>query len=103
MTIEQIYCDLSDDLRWQLYELNMDWDNVASRLPIENYDGYGIVVWCYSEGSDKFWWVSIRENFTDDYWGTEIIEDFTQTDSWEELEKTVTEVLRKFYNTKEAM
>ena len=98
MTIEQIYCDLADDLRFQLYDKNMDWDNVASRLPIENYDGYGIVVWCYSEGSDKFWWVSIRENFTVDYWGREIIEDFTQTDSWEELEKTVTNVLIKFYN-----
>ncbi len=102
MTIEQMYCDLTDDLRFQLYDKNMDWDDVASRLPIENYDGYGIVVWCYSEGGDKFWWVSIRENFTVDYWGREIIEDFTQTDSWEELEKTVTNVLRKFYN-KEAV
>ena len=30
--------------------------------------------------------------------GREIIEDFTQTDSWEKLEETVTNVLRKFYN-----
>lgn len=102
MTIEQIYCELADDIRWQLHEANMDWDYVAARLPIENYDGYGIVVWCYSEGSDKCWLVSIRENFSDDDWGKEIFEEFTATDSWGELEMTVTEILRKFYNRKEA-
>lgn len=102
MTIEQIYCDLVDDLRWQLYEINMDWDKVASRLPIENYDGYGIVVWCYEEGNDKCWLVSIREDFSDDWWGTEIIEELTISDSWEELEETVTKVMREFYNMKGA-
>ena len=103
MTIEQIYCELVDDIKWQLYEANMDWDYVASRLPIENYEGYGIVVWCYSEGDDKCWLVSIRENFSDDDWGAEILEEFTTSDSWEELEETVTELLRKFYNRKEVM
>ena len=77
---------------------NPNGDPLNGNRPRENYDGYGIVVWCDSEGSDKFWLVSIRENFTVDYWGREIIEDFTQTDSWEELEETVTNVLRKFYN-----
>lgn len=101
MTIEQIYCDLADDLRWQLYEINMDWDHVAARLPIENHDGYGIVVWCYSDGDEKCWLVSIRKDFSDDDWGTEIIEELTFSDGWDELEQTITEVLRKFYNMKE--
>ena len=26
MTIEQMCCDLADDLRFQLYDKNMDWD-----------------------------------------------------------------------------
>ena len=99
MTIEQIYCDLADDLRFQLHTMNWDWDNVASRLPIEHYDGYGIVVWCYEDGDSKCWLVSIRENFSDNNWGSEIIEEFTQGDSWEELEEVVTELLKKFYNT----
>ena len=103
MTIEQTYCELIDDLRWQLYEINMDWDHVAARLPIENYDGYGIVVWCYSDGDVKCWLVSIRENFSDDDWGNEILEEMTFGDSWEELEETVRELLRKFYNRREVM
>lgn len=98
MTIEQIYCELADDIRWQLYEANMEWDHVAARLPIANHDGYGIVVWCYSEGDDKCWLVSIRENFSDNDWGKEIFEDFTTTDNWDELAIAVTEILNKFYN-----
>ena len=101
MTIEQIYCDLADDLRFQLYTMNGVWDNVASRLSIENYDGYGIVVWCYEDGDGKGWLVSIRKNFSYDDWGTEILEELTSSDSWEELEETVTQLLRKFYNRKE--
>lgn len=103
MTIEQTYCELTDDLKWQLYEINMDWDNVAARLPIENYDGYGIVVWCYEDSDGRGWLVSIRENFSDDNWGKEIFEELTVSDDWEELEETVTKLLRQFYNRKEAM
>mgnify|MGYP003509987852 CR=1 FL=1 len=100
MTIKQIYCDLADDLNFQLNTMGWTWDNVASRLPIENYDGYGIVVWCYEDCDGKGWLVSIRENFSDDDWGNEILDELTVDDSWEELEDTITRLLRKFYNMK---
>jgi hypothetical protein len=102
MTIEQIYCDLADDLRFKLYTMGGVWSNVASRLPIENYDGYGIVVWCDEDGDGKYWLVSIRENFSDDDWGKEIFEELTIDDSWEELEGVIIKLLREFYNMKEA-
>lgn len=100
MTIEQMYNALTDNLKWQLDKLNMDWDCVAARSPIENHEGYGIVVWCCSDGDGKYWLVSIRENFSDDSWGKEILEELTSTDSWDELEVTVTQLLKQFYRHK---
>lgn len=104
MTTEQIYKRLRFDL-WNQIEEKKDWNCIASSAPIDD-NGHGIVVWCDEDNDGKYFDITIRENYSNDSWGDALdvqLEECTVTDSFEELETTVTEMLSKFYNMKEAI
>jgi len=98
MTNEQVYCDLADELQNNIISGEYEWENIAVTMPIEGYNGFGIVVWCDEEIFEKYYTVTIRENYTPDEWGNDIICESTDTEDFEELENVVNSVLNKFYN-----
>lgn len=104
MTTETIYKWLRFDL-WNQIEEGKDWDCIASSAEIDK-NGHGIVVWCDEDGDGKYFDITIRENYATNDWGDTldaIFEECTTTDSFEELELAVIELLSKFYNIKEVI
>lgn len=96
MTIEQIYCDIADDL-WDQIISDKEWHMIASSEPIDD-NGHALVVWCDEDRDGKYFDITIRENYSENDWGDIISEACTQTNSFEELEEFITDMLRKFYN-----
>lgn len=103
MMTELIYKWLRFDL-WNQIEEGKDWWCIASSAAIDQ-SGHGIVVWCDEDNDGKYFDITIRENYSENDWGDHLdasYEECTNTDSFEELERVVIEMLNKFSNLKEA-
>jgi len=101
MTVEQIYCDIADDLVDKINSGEYLWDSICSSMELEFPDyGYGIVVWCHnSDVSGDYFIVSIRKtngNKDMEDWN-EIMCESTDAVDFEQLENVITRMMQKLH------
>lgn len=93
-TAKELFNEVADKFSEELTNGGRFSDiGVAARID----DNHGLVVWGDDYESEGYV-VTVRENFTEDIWGDDIICESTDTRDYEQLEVVVNSVMEKFYN-----